>query len=321
MGRAHSSIRWAPSSKSAPALGSNRIFFCALLPLCLTAGLQSSSEQSATVHFADSCAFAYDTGGLHGGPGRTGVGGPYPAYDVSRVFFMIASPALPHTSVLAHQQNNCISSPVERISLTGTGLLGERESEPTPVMEPGDIGVVDANETLRVAAHTLSAPPASCVGLTCETIGIDWQVPRHIEPNVTLPLNLHCHNLVTVSSGVLVLAVTFGSVGDDDQYLGVMREPAPQKVMFPHVKALGWVVKEHSPPLVQGTSQHGEAWRLRGHSVTMLLDMRGARTISWWSSAGMHATLGDLPAQGPLTAVLALFQNTATVTALRWFPP
>jgi hypothetical protein len=33
---------------------------------------------------ADSGAFCYDSGSLHGGPGRTGVPGPYPAFDVSR---------------------------------------------------------------------------------------------------------------------------------------------------------------------------------------------------------------------------------------------
>ena len=79
-------------------------------------------RESAEVRRADSCAFAYDSGGLHCGPGRTGVVGPYPAFDVSRVFFMLVRPDLSRASVDAHQRNNLIAGPVERISLAGTGI-------------------------------------------------------------------------------------------------------------------------------------------------------------------------------------------------------
>lgn len=76
-------------------------------------------ERSDAVLRADSSAFVYDSGGLHCGPGRAHVEGPYPAYDVGRVFFMLASPSLPAASVAAHQANNYLLARPETIQLAG----------------------------------------------------------------------------------------------------------------------------------------------------------------------------------------------------------
>ena len=67
---------------------------------------------------AVSSAFAYDSGALHGAPGRTNVEGPYPAFDVSRAFFMIASLGLPSATVAAHQSSNRLCLPPVRMALT-----------------------------------------------------------------------------------------------------------------------------------------------------------------------------------------------------------
>ena len=62
-------------------------------------------------------------------------------------------------------------------------------------------------------------------------------------------------------------------------------------------------------------------WRLKGHAVTMRLDV-DARTVSFWSTAGMHTTRTDLPAGATeWTAAIGLFNNTATLMAGRWFRP
>ena len=76
-------------------------------------------ERSDAVLRADSSAFVYDSGGLHCGPGRAQVAGPYPAYEVGRVFFMLASPSLPAASVAAHQANNYLLARPETIELGG----------------------------------------------------------------------------------------------------------------------------------------------------------------------------------------------------------
>ena len=62
----------------------------------------------------------------------------------------------------------------------------------------------------------------------------------------------------------------------------------------------------------------GEPWALKGHAVTMRLDVR-RRELAFWSTAGMHATL-TVPGEGALTAAVGLYNNTCTVTALRHWP-
>ena len=79
-------------------------------------------DPSPSLRAARSCAFVYDSGGLHCGPGRAHVAGPYPAYDVGRVFFMLASPSLPAASVAAHQANNYLLAKPETIQLAGLAL-------------------------------------------------------------------------------------------------------------------------------------------------------------------------------------------------------
>ena len=74
-------------------------------------------ERSPNLGRANSSAFAYDSGGLHCGPGGTGVAGPYPAYEVGRVFFMLASPSLSAASIASHQANNHLRCKPERIAL------------------------------------------------------------------------------------------------------------------------------------------------------------------------------------------------------------
>ena len=60
---------------------------------------------------------------------------------------------------------------------------------------------------------------------------------------------------------------------------------------------------------------------LRRHAVTLTLDM-GTRTATYHSAARPHET-ATLPVtrDGPLTAALGLFNNTATVTGVRCLPP
>ena len=68
---------------------------------------------------AESSAFAYDSGVMHCGPGRSRVEGPFPAYDVSRVFFILTKPALPAAGLVAHQKVNCMCGEPAQLDLSG----------------------------------------------------------------------------------------------------------------------------------------------------------------------------------------------------------
>ena len=111
---------------------------------------------------ADSSAFAYDSGSLHCGPGRSGVPGPYPAFDVSRVFFMIVSPSLSPARVAAHQQNNRVSSPPVLISLEGCGLHRGRNQEELAPPDSTAAGVGRTPKQAQAPARKMppnDAPP------------------------------------------------------------------------------------------------------------------------------------------------------------------
>lgn len=265
-------------------------------------------ERSAVTNHTTSHAFAYDSGGLHGGPGREGVGGPYPSYDISRIFFMLVSPQLSPASIDAHQQNNRIHARVETISLVGTGLLAGTH----------------AARAGGTALSALTAPPASCEGLTGGAIGVDDTLQWLSPPRDTLPTSRRTHNVLTVTDGVLLVTVAFGTGGDDDQYLGVLPTPAPERAPFTHLRDHGVHIKEGIQARIHegGASHAGKAWRLKGHSVSLRLDVP-ARSLSFWSTAGMHGTLdldrGSGGQRREWTVAIGLFNNSATVMAGRWF--
>jgi len=62
--------------------------------------------QSPQLARAASSVFMFDTGAVHAGPGAVGIAGPYPRYLTSRVFFLLASPALDADRVAQHRAHN-----------------------------------------------------------------------------------------------------------------------------------------------------------------------------------------------------------------------
>lgn len=276
---------------------------------------------------------------------------------------MLVSPALPAGRVRAHQENQRVHARPVKVDLSGTGVLAGRHTAAAPartIMPAAGAGAssgVDANGAAAAAAagggmmrreavKLLTAAPASCVGLTSELIGVEEQLPWATRPRLTLSSSRKCHNILSVREGVLLCTVAFGTAGDDDQFLGVLDAPAPERAPFTHLPTHGWAIKEGArtpsvPPRGRTTAQHGKgkptgpppgppdgdsgggaaAWKLKGHSVTMRLDAH-RRSVEFWSTAGMHAVLTDLAPSaggGGLTAAIGLFNNTATVTALRHF--
>ena len=84
------------------------------------------SVRSSAVGRADTPIFAYDTGVIHAGPGRAGVSGPYPYYDVGRVFFILASPELDPALVAKYRVDNDLYRMPARCQLAAA------EQQPSP---------------------------------------------------------------------------------------------------------------------------------------------------------------------------------------------
>jgi hypothetical protein len=55
---------------------------------------------------AHTSAFAYDTGAVHAGPGRSHVPPPYPQYFTDRVFFLLCSDTLDPSRIAQHRRDN-----------------------------------------------------------------------------------------------------------------------------------------------------------------------------------------------------------------------
>ena len=64
---------------------------------------------------ANTPAFAFETGAVHGGPGVPHVPGPYPRFLTDRVFFLLCSADLPPAQVAKHRADNGL---VGRANLT-----------------------------------------------------------------------------------------------------------------------------------------------------------------------------------------------------------
>ena len=58
----------------------------------------------------NSSIFAYDTGTVHAGPGRSSVPPPYPRYFTERVFFLLCADSLDSSSVARHRRDNGLYS-------------------------------------------------------------------------------------------------------------------------------------------------------------------------------------------------------------------
>jgi len=154
-------------------------------------------------------------------------------------------------------------------------------------------------------------------------IGVDKQVVALMEPDATIGPSSSTHNIITVSAGVLIVSVKFGTGGDDDQHLGVLSEEAPKGASYDQLRSNGWIIKDSNTPWVQGRpAESGRAaqWKLKGQTITMVLDLE-ARAVSFWAEDGQTFTHRGLPKGQPLTAALSLYQNTATVTGLRHVLP
>ena len=142
--------------------------------------------------------------------------------------------------------------------------------------------------------------------------------PPDIPPHSTVGPSSSTHNIITVTDGVLIVCVAFGTGGDDDQFLGVLQAPAPDDASYSHLDH-GWCVSSNRPAMAKRTRADHQRWKLKGFTVTMLVDVARA-SVSFWS-AGAHATMRTgLPPNTPLTAAVGLYHNTATVTAMRLVP-
>ena len=128
---------------------------------------------------------------------------------------------------------------------------------------------------------------------------------------------------MTVSEGALLVSVAFDKNGDDDQHFGVQAGVAEAGTSYSHLRNRGWIVKELQPPWIRGAAASGVAgaeWNLKGHTVTLMLDVERA-SVTFWAEGGQTATLEGLPTGEPLTAAVSLYNNTAVVTGLRHVRP
>ena len=58
---------------------------------------------------ANTPAFAFETGAVHAGPGKSYVPGPYPRFLTDRVFFLLCSAKLPPARVAKHRVDNALA--------------------------------------------------------------------------------------------------------------------------------------------------------------------------------------------------------------------
>ena len=97
--------------------------------------------RSPTVGRAATSLYCFDIGVVHAGPGRQCVHGPYPVYDKTRVFFLLASPTMPMELVTVRRKDNGL----KRMPL----LLKLRPSAPNPTETALDTTASLAEQMLR----------------------------------------------------------------------------------------------------------------------------------------------------------------------------
>ena len=238
------------------------------------------------------------------------------------VFAAAARDAGPFDAPCAHMANFQLASDVtaerlpasELAALDGGGLKVRRV--PSSRMCPR----VLSPTCTRAQARLLRLCADNLLPRGLRDVGVSTPTPPAMAPNATVGPSNNTHNILTVTEGVLVARVEFGTGGDDDQFLGVLQEAAPDRAQYGHLLRLGWCVGSNQPAMAEGSRVGGERWHIKGSAVTMFVDVARA-SVSFWSD-GAHATLSTgLPPNTPLTAALGLYQNTATVTALRHVPP
>ena len=237
------------------------------------------------------------------------------------VFAAAARDAGPFDAPCAHMANFQLASDVtaerlpasELAALDGDGLKVRRV--PSSRMCPR----VLSPTCTRAQARLLRLCADNLLPRGLRDVGVSTPTPPAMAPNAPVGPSDNTHNILTVTEGVLVARVEFGTGGDDDQFLGVLQEAAPDQADYGHLRR-GWCVSSNRRAMAKGSPVGGERWHLKGYAVTMLVDVARA-SVSFWSD-GAHATLSTgLPPNTPLTAALGLFHNTATVTALRHVPP
>ena len=243
------------------------------------------------------------------------------AHATDAAVFAAARDAGPFDAPCAHMANFQLASDVtaerlpasELAALDGDGLKVRRV--PSSRMCPR----VLSPTCTRAQARLLRLCADNLLPRGLRDVGVSTPTPPAMAPNAPVGPSDNTHNILTVTEGVLVARVEFGTGGDDDQFLGVLQEAAPDQADYGHLQR-GWCVSSNRRAMAKGSPVGGERWHLKGYAVTMLVDVARA-SVSFWSD-GAHATLSTgLPPNTPLTAALGLFHNTATVTALRHVPP
>eukprot|EP00937_MAST-01D_sp_MAST-1D-sp2_P001241 g1241.t1 len=135
-------------------------------------------------------------------------------------------------------------------------------------------------------------PPLRDVGVS--ELGVS--VTPLSEPGKTIGPSNNTHNIITVHQGVLIAAVQFGDGGDNDQFLGVLKEPAPSDASYSHLNR-GATIRHASAPMVRRRplNKLGKTMFVKGQVVTMFVDVMRS-TVAFWTN-GDHVAFhtGFLP--------------------------
>lgn len=86
-------------------------------------------------------------------------------------------------------------------------------------------------------------------------------------------------NIVTVSSGCLAITIEVGTAGDNDQYFGVLTEPAAANATYRLLQDRGYCVHEARVPIAAQKEITGQPWQLKGGFVTVLLDAEEGKVV------------------------------------------
>lgn len=123
-------------------------------------------------------------------------------------------------------------------------------------------------------------------------------------------------NIVTVSSGCLAITIEVGTAGDNDQYFGVLTEPAAANATYKLLQDRGYCVREARAPIAAQKEITGQPWQLKGGFVTVLLNAEEGKVVFWSGTREVEMDLERGHRGGSLTVAVGLYENSAKVAGI-----